>query len=351
VKRTAFVLAGLALLLSAVGAASGPKPTAVRPPVVKDPAAQTVPDPIHVDQGGDTIANATPITSLPYSDSGTTAGYTDNYQQSCGFACSAQDVVYSYSPSPGGVTSIDIHLCGSSFDTALHVRADTQGNEIACNDDSCGLQSELFAVPVSSGHTYYIIVDGYCSGAYGPYTLNVTPAVTCDMICPPGSVLEGEPTCGDDYLDSFNGGCNSVPPIFQPLPLQDGLVVCGQYGGFLYAGLSYRDTDWYQITLPVAQAVSWTVQGQSDTLCGIINGNSGCPVSSFYAYDYGARCIDHTASAALGPGTWWLWVGTLNFGRLAGPCGQGYLGTLHCANCGTVGVEPATWGRLKSMFK
>jgi hypothetical protein len=58
-----------------------------------------VPDPTIILQGGDNINDATIINSLPYSDSGTTAGYTDDYQEMCPYAIGdAPDVVYSYIP-------------------------------------------------------------------------------------------------------------------------------------------------------------------------------------------------------------------------------------------------------------
>jgi hypothetical protein len=228
-----------------------------------------------------------------------------------------------------------------------------QGNVIGCNDDSCGLQSQLF-VPVTVGHTYYIVVDGY-SNSFGAYQIEILTIVgPCTVPCPPGSLLEGEPVCADNYYDSYNGGCNSAPPVFSPLPLpvQDGSeTVCGTYGGFIYAGLSYRDTDWYEIVVPAPGdcVINWTVRGETDTLCGIINGNVGCPVTSFYAYAYGAKCTDLTASATVSAGTWWLWAGTLNFGYTAGPCGQRYNATL-TSNC-PVAVEPATWGSIKNRYR
>ncbi|MFN8178617.1 MAG: hypothetical protein U0167_11855 [bacterium] len=330
-----------------------PNPKAVQTPqqIHKEGSALSVPAPIHIDQGGDTIGSALPIGALPFVDSGTTAGYVDNYAPTCGFANGAPDVVYSISPSAAQAGEVHIHLCGSSYDTELYVYADVQGNVVGCNDDSCGLQSEL-AVNMLVGHTYYIIVDGYYNYS-GAYHIQVdAPIPPCVVTCPAGSLLEGEPVCGDNYYDSYNGGCNSAPPVFSSLPFPVvSETVCGTYGGFFYAGLSYRDTDWYQIVVPAPGncVISWTVRGETDTLCGIINGNTGCPVTSFYAYAYGAKCTDLTASATVSAGTWWLWAGTLNFGTVAGPCGQHYNATL-ASNC-PVAVEPSTWGSIKNMYK
>ncbi|MFN8176846.1 MAG: hypothetical protein U0167_02910 [bacterium] len=345
---------GAALLAFATGAhALVPSPKAGNLNHLPKASASSVPTPIHIDQGGDTIASALPITSLPFTDSGTTAGYVDNYAPTCGFASGAPDVVYFISPSAVQAGDLTISLCGSSYDTEVYVYADVQGHVIGCNDDSCGLQSEL-TVSVAVGHTYYIVVDGYYNYS-GAYTILVTgPGIGCYVPCLSGSLLEGEPVCADNYYDSFNGGCNSVPPVFSPLPLPAqgaSETVCGTYGGFFYAGLSYRDTDWYQIVVPAPGncVISWTVRGETDTLCGIINGNTGCPVTSFYAYAYGAKCTDLTASATVSAGTWWLWAGSLNFGTVAGPCGQNYNATL-TSQC-PVAVEPATWGSIKNKYR
>jgi len=346
IAASCFVGAGL-LLLATGAFASTPTPKSVANPsgLVKG-AAVSVPTPIHVDQGGDTVASALPIASLPFTDDGTTAGYVDNYAPNCGFAGGAPDVVYSLVPTTSG--DLAIHLCGSAFDTELYVYQDTAGNIIGCNDDHCGLQSEL-TVPVLAGHTYYVIVDGYYnnSGAYHVAVDAIQPP--CTVPCPAGAMVEGEPVCSDNYYDSFNGGCNSVPPVFEVLPFTL-VTVCGTYGGFLYSGLSYRDTDWYEIHIPTSQTVTWTAIGETDTLIGIINGNAGCPVTSFYAYSYGAKCTNLTASALLSRGTWWLWVGTLNYGSAAGPCGQHYTARL-LGIPPPVAVEPTSWGDLKSLYR
>ncbi|MFN8178303.1 MAG: hypothetical protein U0167_10250 [bacterium] len=352
-KRAISVLAGLSLLLLfAASASSDPKPTAARPPVVKDHAPQPVPNPIHVDQGGDTIATATPIPSLPYSDSGTTVGYEEDYNLGCAFGDAARDVVYSYTPTAD--IHVDIDLCGSSYNTMLYVLQDDASNRIACNDDFCGLQSALHHLALTTGHTYYIVVDGFEWTSMGPYTLHVA-LNDCPVDCPPGSLLEGEPICSDGYRDAFNGGCNSVPPVFSPLDCSPtGVVtVCGTYGGFYLEGFTYRDTDWYQIVIPPGpdKLIGWTVRGETDTLAGIIDGRGGCPVTTFYEYAYGASCADITVARTLAPGTWWLWVGPLNFGSEAGPCGQNYVATLSGFQCQPVAVEPTTWGRIKTIYR
>ena len=86
----------------------------------------------------------------------------------------------------------------------------------------------------------------------------------CDMCCippcPPGATLEGEPVCSDDYEDTYNGGCDSDPPIFQPLAV--GEVVCGETGLYEYQGEFCRDTDWYEIVVTGIVGIEWYVEGE-----------------------------------------------------------------------------------------
>jgi len=138
---------------------------------------------------GDTCANPIAVTQLPYTATGNTCDYTHDYVGSgCVPTATAPDVVYAYTPTANG--SINVSLCGSSYDTVLYVRAGDclAGTEIGCNDDACGLQSELLGLPVTAGVTYYIFVDGY-SAACGDYSLSITAG---------GQQLQGD-TCEDPF--------------------------------------------------------------------------------------------------------------------------------------------------------
>ncbi|MFN8178618.1 MAG: hypothetical protein U0167_11860 [bacterium] len=349
-----------ALLTCATGAfALAPTPSAVlhldRIQAAK--AARNVPGhgvPIYLGVAGDTIESAIPIPGIPFSASGNTCDYADDYNAVCPYsALGSPDVVYSFAPAAN--VAVDIDLCASAYDTKLYVFMDVVNNVIACNDDFCGSdgwKSQLTNVALLAGHTYYVVVDGYSLNDCGPYALNVAEFSPCTVTCPAGSFLEGEPVCQDGYYDSYNGGCNSVPPVFSSLSCSDvPRSVCGTYGGFFYAGLSYRDTDWYQIVLVDPAAITWRVRGETDTLLGIIDGNAGCPVTSFYNYTYGPACTDLSVTSSLSAGTWWLWVGSLNYGAAAGPCGQDYVATYSGFSCQPLAVEPTTWGQIKNMYK
>lgn len=300
-------------------------------------------------QGGDTIASATVIGSLPFSDTGSTAGYANNYDEVCPYTGStAPDVVYSYYASAAAAITID--LCASSYDTKVYVYQDAQGNVIACSDDaSCGYsgyQSKVEGVALSAGHTYYIVVDGYGS-SNGAYDMQVAGFEPCVVDCPAGALIEGEPTCQDNYVDNYDGGCNGSGWI--EIQAQNGTTcgtLCGKSCTYLYNGLSYRDTDWYA-ALSLGGSVNATV-------------TAAFPVQFIFIYgpDCNALQYNYVQAGACSPaslsyniaagGEFWLWVGASVF---TGVPESNYV--LEACNIVGGGVPTVTtsWGALKNEYK
>lgn len=116
---------------------------------------------------GDSAEVALPITSIPFTDNGSTATCFTNNHDAGG---SAADVWYLL-VSDLCAESIDVSVCGSDFDTKLYLY-DADMNLINSNDESCGSQSELLAQTITGGDSIYIVVDGYSSNE-GNYILNV----------------------------------------------------------------------------------------------------------------------------------------------------------------------------------
>lgn len=356
--------AGVALLLCVATAfAWSPTPDAVlHVGQIEAAKAQNPPghpNPIYIDVDGDTMASAIQILGLPFSDSGNTCEYAHDYNSICPYPTSGSpDVVYRFAPASDVAISVD--LCTSLYDTKVYVFQDTVNNTIACNDDWCGTglpgpwQSQLIHVLLSAGHVYYVVVDGYSSTDCGTYSLSVAEYVGCDIACPSGGFVEGEPNCSAGYVDVSNGGCNSIPPTFGWIPPCSGdgeATFCGTYGGFANGDLDARDTDWYQLDLYQSWTVSWCVTGEYDTFIGIIDGRSGCPAESF---DYGAStgpCAEGCLTVHLPLGTWWLFVATSNFGTSAGACGGDYVARLSYYPCNDLALEPSSWGRIKSIYR
>ncbi len=149
--------------------------------IAYDPADYPLPN----RQGGDTVDDATSVDGLPYYNTGTTIGYTDDYDEECPYTGSTSpDVVYSFTPDADVI--IDVSLCGEGtfYDTKVYVYeneagalAGTLAGEPACNDDECANSttnwlSYLPGVICTAGNTYYIVIDGY-GGDAGDYELEI----------------------------------------------------------------------------------------------------------------------------------------------------------------------------------
>jgi hypothetical protein len=188
--------------------------------------------------GGENIATATVINSLPYSNDGMTTGYTDDYNEICPYySPGGRDVVYSYTPSVN--QSLDISLCHdlTNFDTKLYIYdipTPVSGDAIDCNDDYCSTLSfgypwvsSLFDLAVTAGTTYYIVVDGYSAYDYGNYTISVNEAVVYPV--PP------------------NDDCNSAAIINGPFPQT---VLGTTLGSTIDCAANSFGGVWYAISLP-----------------------------------------------------------------------------------------------------
>lgn len=281
------------------------------------PADPPVPPP-----AGDNVSNAFVLPGpLPISTGGTTAGFTDDYDEACPYPGNgAPDVVYAYSP--GTSVTVDLDLCGSSFDTKLYIYENTvtPGVPYDCNDDfyfndTCGMYvSRIQAVLLSAGNTYYIVIDGYDEFSYGDYLITISadnppPACTwgADIICPAGAVDEGEP-CGSET----NGGC-SMPPgteIWIGVPDSG-----GSFCGTLWADGGSKDIDEYELVLAETSQVILTCDATQPVQYGLLTGGSGgyggnpvCnQVTGISPSDTAGPC--HETSIDLGflsPGTYWF---------------------------------------------
>jgi hypothetical protein len=123
--------------------------------------------------GGENIASAVAIASLPFVDNGTTCGALDDYAANCGCcggSSGAPDLVYSFVADHDGSVNISVN---GDYDSFVHVR-DIGNNIVGCDDDSGGdFQAYIAAMPVIEGATYYVVVEGYSSNC-GNYTVNVS---------------------------------------------------------------------------------------------------------------------------------------------------------------------------------
>ncbi len=188
----------------------------------------------------------TTINVLPYVDNGNTTCANNDFINCIGTA--SKDVVYNYTPLACGLVTVS--LCGSSYDCAIEVRAggDCPGvARVNCNDDFCGLQSELTFFAEAGVH-YYFIVHGYSTNA-GPFTLTITgqsggirPNDACDgayAITSLPYVDAGSTLCADN--DNVNCIGSASNDIFYSLQMESCTQVTVSLCGSEYdTGLEIR---------------------------------------------------------------------------------------------------------------
>lgn len=139
------------------------------------------------------------------------------------------DLWYSYSGAAGDITA---SLCGSGYDTLIRVFDSCGGSEIASNDDSCGLQSQV-TFTADGTSTYYIAVEGF-NTSEGAFDLSITCAITI----PPPS----------------NDECVNAEPLALLVPANGTTAGATEDGTHEKPGCDPFGTIadvWYSFTLPV----------------------------------------------------------------------------------------------------
>ncbi|MEZ6015672.1 MAG: hypothetical protein R3F49_11190, partial [Planctomycetota bacterium] len=138
-----------------------------------------------------------------------------------------------YSFTAPNSASYAIELCGSSYDTALEAFSGTCAAlvSIQCNDDACGLQSGLTAIPMTAGSTIFFRVGGY-NGASGFGTITIT-----ELTPPPppsGSIAAW-------LSEVANGTPASYTNSLLPGPIEDDIGLTNGANGVTYEFIVYGD--------------------------------------------------------------------------------------------------------------
>ncbi len=299
----------------------------------------------------------------------------------------SQDIWFDYVATSS--QNVTVSLCGSDYDTELAVYLDcfcpvSDGNLLACNDDFCGLQSEVTFAAVA-GQCYKIRVGGF-GGATGSGTINIVgggcPASTndccvagvgpgcidtacftsvcaldpfccdaawdpfcadlagqdpncpcmldCADVCPAGAMIEVQPPngpCAAGQDDTVNGGCNVEPNVFAPINCGD--TVCGISGNDLNMQ-GIRDLDWYSLPLAQPTALHWSAACEFASRLFIAD-ISVCPSTILVTQEF-AACAPASISACLPPGNYALIVTTSDF--FGQHCPRDYVATVSCAPIG-----------------
>lgn len=179
----------------------------------------------------------------------------------------------------------------------------------ACNDDFGGsLAPGLQLSGLTPGDTIWIQFFAFNGGSPGTFDLCVF-----DCNIPAGAITESEANCGDDS----NGGCNSVPPAYDPLAFN------GTVTGTAWSSSVSRDTDWFTYTITTATTVSWTVNADFPFAAAIID-VTDCNNLVIPDFVNGTPCSTVTASAFLQPGTYAFFVANSTFDDLY-QCGSEFV--------------------------
>jgi hypothetical protein len=108
------------------------------------------------------------------------------------------DIWYTYTATCTGVVTVS--MCGSSYDTCIAAWSGTCGSlvQLICNDDFCGLQSQI-SFGGSLGTTYYLSVGGF-AGNTGNFTMQIGCSAPAANDGCSGAILisEGATTTGSN---------------------------------------------------------------------------------------------------------------------------------------------------------
>jgi len=278
-------------------------------------------DQVQCGVGNDCCATADPIGmgSTPFD----TSSATNDGSGSCGASGTSPDIWFSFTAPSTGTYTID--SCGSGYDTVLSAMSTCYGTELACNDDSCGLQSSL-TLALASGESILIRVAGF-GGAVGSGILNIN---SCDGITVPGgAVLENE-VCGGDN----NGGCNMGVPTFEPIAI--GTPVHGT----AWANAGTRDTDWYEASFNAGDNI--TICGQAEFPLRLFILDNLCPPAILATITVGP-CVETSLSfIAPNDGTYHFFAGTNGFDGT--PCNAGDVGNNYWISVSNDGSCPESSG-------
>lgn len=155
----------------------------------------------------DNFANAVSISTLPYSNSHSTAGATTEAGEPSPCGGIAATVWYTYTPAENETVAID--TSSSDYDTVLAAYSGSSLGSlslIACNDDYQGLQS-LLIVALTAGNTYYFQAGGFF-GATGSLAMNLSTFTTPNEATPVTIDIKPEGT-----PNSINLSSNGVLPV------------------------------------------------------------------------------------------------------------------------------------------
>ncbi|MCA9631019.1 MAG: pre-peptidase C-terminal domain-containing protein, partial [Myxococcales bacterium] len=223
-----------------------------------------------------------------WSASGDTSVRADDHGgSSCG--SSARDVVFAMTAPATGLLSVDVT---SSFDAEIYLSASCGSSDLVCKDGASSGGTEHIDVPVTSGTTYYLVVDGYYSDSEGSYSVNAS--------------LEEAPaydTCPGEDL-TFSGNTATVNGSTAGAATNNYTGSCGNGGGG-YAGDAV-----FHFVAPQSGSAQITVNPTGSTYDPVLYVRSGsCTGSELACVDKGTPGGNEVINLSTTQGTdYWVFV-------------------------------------------
>ena len=173
--------------------------------------------------GGDTCADAVPITALPFNDTGDTTPNTNtltNFSGTCTlpFPYGGEDQIYEITVGPGNNMNFSMDLTGSTGDLALFIVSNCgDGTSCVVNSQDAigpGAGPEVINGVVLPSGTYYLYIDSYYAagspGSSGTFTLDITGSLG-NVTPPPAPAIVLTKTVGLDSATCATTDTINVP--------------------------------------------------------------------------------------------------------------------------------------------
>jgi hypothetical protein len=283
----------------------------------------------------DSCQNAAVISSFPSTVYGTTVGATIDcpgildwnavwYRFDVPYACN--DITVNYCLTDWSISQIGMVLYDSCPPVCANYIAATGYQFLSCENGTTNPQMWWHYLPGPA--SYWIPVYPFASANFG-FTVSVDSCVPCDVVCPPGAMLEGEPTCYDNYEDHYNGGCNSFPCVFQDVNCNT--TICGTSGVYNYYGTPYRDSDWFRLVLTDSTMLTFKCVAEFPLLIFLFDAGSENGLDyTILGYTMVDICDTATISMWVPAGVYWFWVGPSDWGHYL--CGVKYVAEIKCVS-------------------
>jgi hypothetical protein len=171
----------------------------------------------------------TSVASLPYTHSAqTTCGKANditstNVSAVCGSSLyyGGEDVVYYFTPTTSGQITITLTSTGSWTGMMLYAGCPFSVGSTCVGTEQSSTGNKSMCVNVTSGITYYLIIDSWPTPTCNPYSVTISAPVvggtgaTCATAVPMGALpysATGQTTAcfGNDYTNASTGSCASL---------------------------------------------------------------------------------------------------------------------------------------------